>query len=53
MKRSGFSRFEGELYPDVLGSCVDWEDRVVHATHWAPLLDMPAPPAGTNTTEGK
>ena len=37
------TRFEGWLYPDWKECIIDWDDRILDATHWAPL---PAPPEG-------
>lgn len=35
------SRFEGRLYPDFLGSAVDWDDALTRASHWMPLPASP------------
>lgn len=47
-RRNGFtyvmqvSNFEGNMYPDHLDSNVDFDDRVLDATHWMPLPEMDA-----------
>ena len=43
------SRFEGNLYPDHLESNVDYDDRIIDATHWMPL---PAAPQEGSTSHG-
>lgn len=35
------SRFEGYLYPDHLGSSIDFNDRIENATHWRPIGVLP------------
>ena len=35
------SRFEGQLYPDAMEHCIDWDDRIKSATHWAELPEFP------------
>jgi hypothetical protein len=35
------SWFEGWLYPDALDGCIDWDDRIIGATHWMPLPEPP------------
>ena len=37
------SWFENELYPDALGSSIDYDDRLILPTHWRHL---PEPPRG-------
>lgn len=31
------SCFEAFMYPDHLDGCIDWNDRILNATHWMPL----------------
>lgn len=35
------SRFEGYLYPDHLGCAIDYDNRIMDATHWRPLPEPP------------
>lgn len=35
------SNFEGNMYPDALGGCIDFDDRITDAIDWQPL---PTPP---------
>ena len=35
------SMFEGRLYPDGKDSCIDWDDAITSATHWATRLENP------------
>lgn len=37
------SWFQGDLYPDSLGSEADYDDRInlAHITHWQPLPELP------------
>jgi hypothetical protein len=31
------SNFQGDMYPDCKAGIIDWEDRIIGATHWANL----------------
>jgi len=44
------SNFEGEMYPDHLNGLVNWNGRVLNATHWMPL---PTPPKLTGDKNAK
>lgn len=33
------SFYQGRMYPDARGACIDWEDGIENATHFRPLPD--------------
>ncbi len=35
------SNFQGEMYADCMDGIIDWEDRILGATHWSPLPSTP------------
>jgi len=37
------SRFQGDLYPDHMGSNIDYGDRITDAVAWRPVLKYTAP----------